>query len=108
MKFDDLEVGMFIRGGIITSLYKAGTDINMDQFWGGCNAITHFMTGDAYIGQCTFTCDDDTTFDEYHVRDSDEYKKEIIRMAKQRNQAALDASDDLVMLFTFLGGVGAT
>lgn len=102
MKFDDLKVGMLIRDGLITRLYKSGTDDKLDHFWSGNNAVTCIMIEDAYHGQSSFACDNDQEFKEFGKRGSDEYVKTIAKMARDRHSAVGDALKDVELIYAFL------
>ena len=104
MKFKDLEVGMLIDDGLITELRKAGSGNGdaMDQYWEANNAVTCFMSQDAYIGQGTYACDDEREFEIVHERGSDEYIVTIAKMASERHKAAIDATNDVTLIYGFL------
>ena len=102
MKFEDLEVGMLVKDGLITELYVAGTDDKRDHYWSGNNAVTFFMIEDAYIGQGTIQSDSEREYTEVHKRGTNGYKMTVMKMANHRNLAAIDAAKDVDTLYGFI------
>ena len=104
MVFDDLEVGMITKDGLIMGLYKAGNGLpaELETYYDGANVIHYMLLEDAYIGSCVATCDDDQTFEEVIPRGTLLYTETVAKLMKDRNKAALDAAIDVESMMRFL------